>query len=44
MNAGKSSAHADFLYLQLIEYYRILTDILAYLLSQSLQKVCKTYA
>nr|DAW29038.1 MAG TPA: hypothetical protein [Caudoviricetes sp.] len=27
MNAGKSSAHADFLCLWYFRYYRILTDI-----------------
>nr|DAQ13505.1 MAG TPA: hypothetical protein [Caudoviricetes sp.] len=27
MNAGKSSVHADFLYLKQFGYYRILTDI-----------------
>ena len=43
MNTGKFSVHADFLYLRLIKYYRILTDICTYLLSESLQKVCKLY-
>ena len=32
-----------FLYLRLIKYYRILTDICTSLLSESLQKVCKLY-
>ena len=39
----KIRCSCGFLYLRLVKYYRILTDICTYLLSESLQKVCKLY-